>query len=255
MTDHHEHEDIRELLMPYALRELDDAAVLRVERALSTSPELRAELAGIDGVAARLLEQVPHVAAPPALRDRVLGTIGAVSPSHADTAREPAPAAVVSLSRRRALRYAVPTLTAASMAASLVLAFVAFSLHADLDAARSRADRAVAASGDRASDRSMLPMSTSGALAPASGVLMPVDERHWMLEVRNLPSPGAGHSWQVWTANANGKVQNVAQWTGAASMSGIMIDRPDVTAVMISLEPTTKPMASPSAKPVAEVYV
>lgn len=66
------HDDLRELLVPFSLGELEPAERARVKRALDEDPSLREELVAIEETAARLVASVPRHAAPPALKQRVL---------------------------------------------------------------------------------------------------------------------------------------------------------------------------------------
>jgi quercetin dioxygenase-like cupin family protein len=68
--------DVRELLPLYVLGLLEPEQVTVVEQAVRRDPALAAELASYDAAAARLIEGVAPVAPPPAIRDRLLASIG-----------------------------------------------------------------------------------------------------------------------------------------------------------------------------------
>jgi hypothetical protein len=260
MDDHDdaydEHQELPELLVPYALGQLDAAAATRVKRALDTDPELRAQYAEIEAVGARLAASVPAVAAPPALRSRVLDAVAAAAVPHPV---EPLRRERVQRSR---WRFALPSLAAGFAAATLVLAGVAINLDRKLDDTASDLKAATSEGAGRPSGApagfegsTIHPVSTSGDMAPASGSLINVGGDQMLLVLRDVPEPGEGNSWQVWTADSDGTIQNVAQWISGGETQIVAIDRTDITEVMVSFEETTTPVPAPTSAPVADVKV
>jgi hypothetical protein len=252
------HDDIRELLLPYSLDLLEPGERARVEQALAADPALRTELASFEEVGARLVSGVELTPAPPQLRGRVLDAI------HQGVDRDAvAPTPVASLAHareRRRRRFVMPAFAGGLAVACLALAVVAVSLRNDLDSARSRADRLAAAANSARGQQNELAgathyaVSTNDGFAKASGSLIQVSRDKWILLFNDVPSPGVGKSWQVWTADSNGLIQNVAQWsTGSTQL--IVLDRADIKEVMVSYEPTTRPAPVPSSAPVADVKV
>lgn len=267
MTDDHRHDEIRELLLPYALGELDPADRARVERELDADVELRRELELFEAVGARVVSGIELTPAPPAMKGRVMAAVraGADRPPVAEPVAAPASAAEprrigTARSERRRRWFAGPAFAGSLAAACLVLAVVAIDLGRDLDAAERRAERLErsASEGDGPppgfGGAEPFAVATSGNFKSATGSLIKVSETKWILAVEDVPSPGLGHSWQVWTADSNGIVRNVAQWVSGGTQL-IVLDSPDITEVMVSFEPTTRPAPSPSLPPVADVKV
>lgn len=269
MDDATDNLEIRELLLPYALRELDAADRERVERALDRDADLRRELEVLEAVGARVVSGTELTPAPPAMKGRVMAAVraGADRPpvDAAAPATEPEPRAISSArSAPRRSWFAMPAFTGSLVAACLVLAVVAFDLGRDLDAAERRADRLERAAeqpgpGDDGppagfEDAQPFPVATSGKLEAAQGSLIRIADDKWLLAISNVPSPGVGRSWQVWTASSRGMISNVAQWsTGGTQL--IVLDDPDIVEVMVSFEPTTRPVPTPTLPPVADVKV
>ncbi|MCW2973873.1 MAG: hypothetical protein JWN72_2146, partial [Thermoleophilia bacterium] len=194
------HDELAELLVPYALGLLDDADAVRVQAALDTDPALRDEYAAIQATSAALVGSVPIVPAPASVRTRVFEAIGAAE----QRAQEPieAPVApVVPITRASGRRrprfaaFALPAFAAVSAAACIALAVVAINLNNDLDDTRGKLART-----GTAADAGFAPhmVSTSGELAPASGALLKVADGQYVLMLRDVPDPGLGKSWQVW---------------------------------------------------------
>ncbi|MBC7460111.1 MAG: hypothetical protein H7287_01980, partial [Thermoleophilia bacterium] len=154
--------------------------------------------------------------------------------------------------RARWTRFALPTFAAASAAACVALAFVAINLHGDLDDTRNDLAKQGAAA-----DAGFAPhmVSTNGDLSPASGALLKVADGQYVLVLRNVPDPGLGKSWQVWTKDQRDQVKNVAQWKSDEDTRYVLLDSADITDVMVTLENTTAPLATPSGSPVASVSV
>lgn len=248
------HDELAELLVPYALGLLDDADAVRVQAAIDSDPALREEYAAIQATSAALVGSVPLVPAPASVRTRVFEAIGAAE----QRAEEPVVAPVVPITRatgRRRSRFAafaLPTFAAVSAAACIALAFVAINLHGDLDDTRGK----LARTGTQA-DAGFAPhmVSTSGDLASASGALLKVADGQYVLMLRNVPDPGLGKSWQVWTKDQREQVKNVAQWKSDEDTRYVLLDSDDITDVMVSLENTTAPLATPGGPPVATVSV
>ena len=259
MNDAHS-EEMRELLLPYALGQLSVTEREQLEVALDADPDLRRELEAIEELGARILADVPRVAAPAALRTRVLD---AVSPGADRPVSESAAAPVASLdvARTRRRRLLPGAIAGSLVAACLVLAVVAVDLSRDLDVARDRADRLAQVAAERPGPpqgfegSTTHPVSTTGEFADAHGSLVRISDKQWILLLRNVPSPGIGKSWQVWTLDSNGLVENVAQWVKGDSTRMIVLDRSDIKEVMVSFEPSTRPVPVPSSAPVADVKV
>lgn len=269
-----EHRDIREQLLPYALGQLDAAQRAEVEAALDGDAELRRELEQIEAVGAHIVGSVPRVPAPPDLKARVLHAVSAGADRPAVASRgddvaggsraNAAAASPVSLddARGRRRRRAVPAALSGMLAAAcLVLAAVAFSLSQDVEDQRARAERLERdASGRRGSPvglegTKVHAVSTKGAMDQAHGSLLKISDKQWILVLRDVPSAGVGRSWQVWTLDSNGFVENVAQWVNGTPTRVLVLDRSDVREVMVSLEPGTRPAPVPSSAPVANVKV
>lgn len=268
MTDAQHNDEIRELLPLYALQLLDERDQVRVERALAADPELRRELGEYELVGARLTEGITPVAAPASIRSNVMASVRA-SAAHraggtiddiADAAQSARPAAA----RARRRWFSSPAFSGAMAAACLVLAVVAIDLGRDLDAAEQRADRLEAATeqstrtggGPPAGFEDAKPhtVATTGEFEGASGSLIQVSQDKWILLFNDVPTPAVGKSWQVWTADSNGLIENVAQWKSGDTQL-LVLDRADIVEVMVSYEPTTRPAPVPSSAPVADVKV
>jgi hypothetical protein len=254
------HDDIRELLLPYSLDLLEPGDRARVEQALAADPALRSELASVEDIGAQLVGGVELTPAPPQLRGRVLAAIQhGVAHDDSDVAATAAPIPITSAPSRRRFRFAMPALAGGLAAACIALAVVSVSLRSDLDSARDRADRLAAEADGKdvppgLDGATHYAVSTNSGFAKASGSLIQVSKDKWILLFNDVPAPGVGKSWQVWTADSNGLIQNVAQWsTGSTQL--IVLDRADIKEVMVSYEPTTRPAPVPSSAPVADVKV
>lgn len=268
MTEPDRHHEIRELLVPYALRMLDAEQRSLVERALDADPELRAELEAFERVGADLIGTAPHRAAPPDLKARVLAAVQAPA-QREPIAQDSVAAAAASpslepradqLARRRARRswFAGPVLTGALAAASILLAVVAFDVSNDLDAANERLERIETEliDVDRAPagfvNATPYPVPTTQEFSSAKGSLIRVSDDKWLLAFNDVPDPGEGRSWQVWTASSSGEIRNIDQWSEGDTQL-VVIDTDDIVEVMVSYENTTRPVPTPGGEPVADI--
>lgn len=266
MTEIDPQDEIRGLLALYALEQLDDRDRVRVERALAADPELRRELGAFEHVGARLADSLPSTSAPASIKQNVMASVRA-SAAHrnggtiediADAAAAARPTPARDRARRR--WFTAPAFTGAMAAACLVLAAVTISTSRDLDAATERADRLQRAANERGGppagfeDATPHTVSTNGPFEQSTGSLIQVSKNKWILLFNDVPTPSAGNSWQVWTADSNGLIENVAQWKSGDTQL-LVLDRADIKQVMVSYEPTTRPAPVPSSDPVADVKV
>lgn len=256
MTDDTEHPEIAELLLPYSLRQLDDAERARVEAALDADPDLRAELEALEATAARMVASLPRVSAPPQLRARVFDAIGAAEkPASLADARD--------LRARRAGgsrfggRLFAPAAAGVLAVACVVLALTVVGLRSDLSSTERRLDRLRDAGAAPAPARGLTThaVDTSGPLDAATGVLVHVDDNTYVLSLRNMPDAGQGRSWQVWSRDTTGRVRNIGIWTDDARTHTLVVDSGPVDEVMVSLEQSTEPVDVPSSGPVADVRI
>lgn len=260
----HMHDD----LVAYALGHLDDAARARVVEALDADPTLRAELDSIEATGALLLAGgIERHRAPPALRSRVMDSVlagadrGSVSylPRTAPELDARASQGQVGWRGRRWWHAA----TAGLAAACVALAAVAMGLRQDLDAAQERASRlATPAPAEQGAtrpvgfeDATSHTVEMTGGFEQARGSLIRVADEQWILLLRDIPSPGPGESWQVWTADEDGDIENIARWADGASSRVILIDDDDIVEVMVSHETTTESIPTPVGATVADVKV
>jgi hypothetical protein len=242
-------EHIRELLVPYSLGLLSDDEARDVRVALDASSELRSELAEIEAAGATLVRgAVQMETAPAVLRARVLDSIGAADRSSASARRR--------ADRRVRWRTLVPSAIAAGCAgACAVLAVVAISFHNDLDTANHKLDAAAEQRRSVPADLSLHTVSTTGDMKPASGQLIRIASDRYVLLLHDVPDPGVGNSWQIWTANSRGKVANVGKWVDGASTQAILVSGDDIHTVMISHEPTRRDATQPSSAAMAQVSI
>lgn len=267
--------DIQELLLPYSLGQLDDAERARVRLALDADPRLREQLAEFEELAARLVSSVEQVPAPTALKARVMDAVDAGARGGAqqqaaqavqtaqfeqlEPVEQELPMTTVTRpSRFRRRQFAWPALAGGLAAACVALAVVSVGLDRELEQRDSRLDR-IEAQLEEGEDSPFagsetLAVSTSGKLDPATGSLVRVGDDTFVLLLRDVPSPGVGNSWQVWTADRNGIVRNAGLWQ-SGSVQTMVLDAADISQVMVSLEPTTRPAPVPSSDPVANVQV
>lgn len=257
MADADRHDELVELLVPYSLGELDAATTARIERALDDDPTLRHELDAIEETGARLLATLPRHAAPEALKGRVMDAVGAASSRRVDAdATSPAHAAPAHRPRSWQWRgFALPAASGVLAVACTVLALLVVDLRRDLDDARSRLERSDAGQAPFVRAGDAREVETSDGLANASGSLRAVGDDEYLLVIENLPRPDPGTSWQVWTADAEGTIRNVAQWTSGDRIQLLVIDQADITQVMISHERSTEPVPAPTSAPIASVRV
>lgn len=263
--------DPRELLVPYVLGELDDRQRDQLEQQLASDAELRAELRELESTSLELLMAAPQHAPPPALKARVLDAIDAATgPEHqaapapvADVASKPAPAVAArqparadrgngsgwlgSLRERFTLG---PAFGGAFAVGCLILLALLVDTRSSLNETR---DQLAAVQQQAQRAPAMTTVSTNGPLDRARGKLVR-DGDQLLLVFEQMPSPGEGASWQVWTADKQGQLTNVAQWTGSSSSHVVTIDDADsVDEVMVSREQTQSPVEAPSGAPVAAV--
>ncbi len=266
MTDSNAHDEVRELLALYALRQLDERDQVRVERALAADPALRRELGEFEQVGARLGEAFAASPAPASIKHNVMASVRASAAHRAGGTIEDIAVAAASArpmpARERARRrwFGAPAFAGAMAAACLVLAVVTINTAQDLESANLRADRLEQAakerSGPPAGFENAKPhtVSTNGDFEGATGSLVRVADDKWILLFNDVPTPAVGKSWQVWTADSNGLIENVAQWKSGETQL-LVLDRKDIVEVMVSYEPTTRPAPVPSSDPVADVKV
>jgi hypothetical protein len=265
MNDLHRHEEISELLVPYALRMLDPAERELVERALEHDPALREELAGIEATGAAMLGGMPRVAAPASVKANVMSAVRASNkpvevPEPPIATERPASASASRRPRRR--WFASPALSFGLAAACVALGILAVDLSRELDAANDRAadleqvveDRPTGAPAgfERATQHTVV---TTHDFSSANGSLIQVDDDTWLLAFNDVPEPAAGKSWQVWTASSDGTIENVAQWAEGDANRLLVLDSEDIVEVMVSYEPTLEPAPAPTGEPVADVKV
>ncbi len=261
------HDEIRELLVPYALGQLDDAERARVDASLERDPVLRRELEQVDATGAAMLATLPARRAPQRVRTNVMAAVRASAAEAAANERDARSAPTfVPEPRRRAQgsrwRGAlVPVLSGSLALACAALAFVAVGLDRDLDDAVDRVraleqEQAARPGGPPAGFEGAIPMtvSTTDEFGSASGSLIRVSGDKWLLAFNDVPEPAQGRSWQVWTASSTGRIQNVAQWAEGDTQI-ILLDSDDIVEVMVSYEPTVEPAPVPSSDPVADVKI
>ncbi|MCZ4497015.1 MAG: hypothetical protein JWM25_1600 [Thermoleophilia bacterium] len=250
------YDELAELLVPYALGQLDPADSARIKDALETNEALRTELREIEAVSATLAGSFEPVAAPPALRSRVLDAVAVAARPHPATV--PMPRATQPARRR--WRFALPALAGGFATACIVLGVVAINLDGELDDTRSELRQATEAprgGGAPAGfeDSTVHTVSTSGEMAEANGSLIHVGGDQWLLVLSNVPDPGDGNSWQVWTRDSAGAIDNVAQWLSGGSTQVLTLDRGDIEEVMVSFERSTSAVPAPTTAPVADVTI
>ena len=262
-TGHPEsHDELALLLVPYALGLLDEAETLRVERVLKQDAALRAEYDEIQQTGAQLVGSVPLVRAPDSVKARVFEAIGAADhhPERGEASQVAAPAPLADARARSTRRsqwrgFALPAFAGAAAAACVALALVVIGLHDDLDAANSKLSRETRTMQAQVDEMAPHRVSTNAEMASAHGALLRVGKDSWVLVLRDVPDPGFGKSWQVWTKDQQDKVRNVAQWVDDGNTRFVMLESGDISEVMVSLENTTLPRPSPGGPPVATVRV
>jgi hypothetical protein len=264
--EHHDHDDeeIRELLVPYALQQLDADERAAVEHALAQDAGLRRELGEIEQGGALLLDRMPRVQAPASVKAGVMAAVRSSGSARTiDPVAAPARTDARSAMRRARHRwFGGPALSGALAAACLLLAVVAVGLDRELGAANERVQQLERATTD---DAATIPAALAGAephtvlttheFSSATGTLIRVSEDKWLLAFNDVPEPAAGRSWQVWTAHESGVVQNVAQWHEGGESQLLVLDSDDIIEVMVSYEPSTEPAPEPTGEPVADVRV
>lgn len=242
-------EHIRELLVPYSLHVLSEDEARTVRRALEQSAQLRDELREIEATAASLVTGAVELETAPAfIKARVLESIGAAERTSTSSLRR--------AQRRGRWQTLVPSVLAAGFAgACVVLAIFAVSLHSDLDDATKELDGARDRASAIPSDMSLQTVSTSGAMAPATGKLIRIASDRYVLLLNNVPNPGVGNSWQVWTADSKGGIANVGQWVNGSATQAILVSSSDIRQIMVSHEKTLRAVTRPSSAPMAEVSI
>ena len=183
--------------MPYLLGELAEGERERIETLLAEEPALRREYDQLEATGAHLAQSLPEVVAPAALRSRVLDAVAAAAEPHAFT---PAATPVADLRARRAVRrFRLPPLAtgfaAGCAAASILFAGLVLGVGLGVDDESGTPSKPATDDVSIPSDMGQAtfrPVSTSGALRSAKGVLVGLGDNDQVLVVRNLPSPGAG---------------------------------------------------------------
>lgn len=182
----------------------------------------------------------------------------AVEPADGD-----ATATVALLSTRRARRRFVPARSAmlpVLAAACLLLAVVTVGLgvkindlqgqRSDLRAAAADAKTEVASLRAPVIATNEAPVSLTGPLSEAkSAVALLHGNRTAIIVVRDMPPPGAGHSWQAWVLDAHKRPISLAVMDTGAPMAVLRVRLPKgATAIAFTLEPSggsSKPTTSP----------
>jgi anti-sigma factor RsiW len=254
------HDDLHELLVPYALGELDPSEQARVEVALDADPALRRELDEIEQAGSLLVAGgMRRQTAPPQLKGRVMAAVRAGA-DRSTAAPEAAPAAapVVELPRTARARrrwFEAPAFSGALVAACVLLAVVTVNLSNDLDSTRDQLDQLEQAEPTRDDVPSTMPAAfqdatpysvpTTQEFESTDGSLIRVSEDKWILAFRDVPEPANGKTWQVWTASSTGEIRNVAQWlTGDTQL--VVLDSDDIVEVMVSYETGVEPAPAPT---------
>jgi anti-sigma factor RsiW len=226
----------------FAVDALDDDERAVFEKHLAACPACRAEVASFHETAALVAEATAD--APPAsLRAGVLAGIREVRPLPPETARPEAPAAsddtaatVVPLRRR-----VLPTLLAT--AAAVVLLAAGLLVWQPWQSARTSVADQVRHAPDAVTSTQHLPGGGEMTL-----VRSPSLERA-VLVAHDLPSPGAGKTYQLWLAQPGGMVSAglVSDTSDTTVLTG---DAATATAAAVSVEPATG-SAQPTTDPVA----
>lgn len=262
--------DPRELLVPYVLGELAGDEREQLERQLASDAALRAELQELERTSLQLLTALPQHAPPPALKSRVLDAIDAAAAGPEQRlAAEPQPEPAKPAAASTAPKTQRPERTEGGWLASLrerftlgpafggafaVGCLILLALLVDTRSSLNDTREQLAVAQQQAQQApATTTVSTNGPLDGARGKLVH-DGDQLLLVFEQMPSPGEGASWQVWTADTSGKLTNVAQWTGSSSSHVVTIDDAStVDEVMVSREQTQSPVAAPSGAPVAAV--
>lgn len=269
------------LLVPYVLGELAGAERDALEQQLSVSPELREQLSELELASASLVAATPQFEAPASLKSSVFAAIDAASAHDAQVVNaaplaataaaaaiddEPDAIASTPSPQRRSAersgaswwqsfkdRFAVgPALTGALALGCVVLLALLVDTRGSLNETKDQLALEQTTPSQTAPATTRV-VETQPAFNGARGRLVR-DGDQWVLVFENVPSPGNGASWQVWTADQKGKISNVAQWTTDESTHVLSIEDADqIDQVMISHEKTPDPVAAPSGAPVAAV--
>jgi hypothetical protein len=255
-------EGLGEELVAYALGDLDVAEQARMAAAIDADPRLQAELGAIEEAGARIVVSQAQHRAPSSLRSSVLGAVANEAADEASLAPVvPLQRASAPSSPRRRMRWVMPAVASVAVAASVLLAFVAIDARSDVSALEGRLGKIEAAASSARDGApagydgaNILTVATEGAMEQSSGSLVQVGDKSILL-LRDVPDPGAGHSWQVWTASEDGTIQNVAQWAAGDKAQVIVLDDKDIVEVMVSHEKGLTPVPAPAVPPVADVKV
>ncbi len=181
-------QDPRDQLVPYVLGELTDVERQRLEQQLASDPALREELVQIEEMSLTMLAATPQLAAPPALKGRVMEAIDGAVAHDVRVAAAPEPAAHSRAGWMQRLRERLapaPAFAGGFAVACAVLAVLLVDARSELGDAR---DEARAARAAVSASPQMLPVRTTDQLTGARGHLMREGNR-FVLVFEDLPSP------------------------------------------------------------------
>jgi len=211
--------DLHDLVAPYALDALEPLERARFEAHLETCEACRAELAGFAATAARLGESLAEPA-PSALRDRILAQ-AAQTPQDRPGRHRPG-----------RLRRTLPRLAVA--AALLVGAAGVGGYALERQRAAEQRDQNVAITQVLgAADAQTL--SKDFANGGTVRMVMSADRDAAVVVARDLPSPGDGKVYQVWTVRgAETHSEGMFTASGTMLMDGVT----DADALAVTVEPS-----------------
>lgn len=211
--------DLHDLVAPYALDALEPLERARFEAHLETCEACRAELAGFAATAARLGESLAEPA-PPALRDRILAQ-AAQTPQDRPGRHGPG-----------RLRRTLPRLAVA--AALLVGAAGVGGYALERQRAAEQRDQNLAITQVLgAADAQTL--SKDFANGGTVRMVMSADRDAAVVVARDLPSPGDGKVYQVWTVRgAETHSEGMFTASGTMLMDGVT----DADALAVTVEPS-----------------
>jgi anti-sigma-K factor RskA len=229
--------DLHSLMAPYALDALDHDERARFEAHLDQCVDCQVEMAGFMATAVRLGDAVSHTP-PPALRDRLLAEI--------TTTPQERPI-VTALAERRGLRRALPRL---AVAAAFVIGAVGIGGYAiEHENAEDANARTVAISTVLGADDV-----TSESKAYKSGSIKVYSSPSTdaaVIIANDLPDPGQGKVYQVWTVDDAGPTsQGTFTTDGEMVMKGVAGS--DHVALTVEPKGGSK---QPSSAPVAMIEV
>ena len=196
-------DSIHELAAPYALDALDDEERQEFEAHLAICDRCRDELATLRDAAAALAYDVDLPPVPEALGRRILEAARAERRN------------VVPLPRRVAIPAA--GIAAAAVAASVALAVWATSLSHSLDrerSARSAQAQIIAVLSEKDARR----IATSGG----SGTLVVAPTHKAVLVVNDLPTAGAGKTYEAWVVTGK-RAQPAGLFRGGAGRKAVLL--------------------------------